>query len=243
MVSYRVSRAARRPVRGRARSRAGEPGSRDRLLSAAAAEFAARGFDGAKVDRIAARARLNKAMLYYHFHDKAALYRAVLAGVFDALAAEVEAARQGATTPAAQLQAFIRTVATLAVRQPQFPAIWLRELAEGGRHLDASTVGRMKDIVGTLAALLAWGVERGEFRPANPFVTQLSIVGPLVMFAASAPLRARFRGVVPAAVSDTPLTAVVAQVEANVLAALTLPPSAPSRAPEPAARPSRSSPS
>src|SRR6478609_5645518 len=115
MVSYKVTRVARRPARGRARSRAGEPVSRDRLLSAAAAEFAARGFDGAKVDRIAARARLNKAMLYYHFHDKAALYRAVLAGVFDALAAEVEAARQGATTPTTQLQAFIRTVATLAV--------------------------------------------------------------------------------------------------------------------------------
>jgi AcrR family transcriptional regulator len=33
--------------------------SRDKLLRAAAAEFAARGFAGAKVDRIAAKARLN----------------------------------------------------------------------------------------------------------------------------------------------------------------------------------------
>ena len=41
--------------------------SRQRLLTAAAAEFAARGFAGASVDRIARAARVNKAMIYYHF--------------------------------------------------------------------------------------------------------------------------------------------------------------------------------
>jgi len=49
--------------------------SRARVFAAAAEEFALRGFDGAKVDRIAERAGVNKAMLYYHFTDKAALYR------------------------------------------------------------------------------------------------------------------------------------------------------------------------
>ena len=47
--------------------------SRQRLLTAAAAEFAARGFAGASVDRIARAARVNKAMIYYHFRSKAAL--------------------------------------------------------------------------------------------------------------------------------------------------------------------------
>ena len=53
--------------------------SPDRILAAAAAlEFAARGFAGARVDRIARRARVNKAMLYYHFGSKQRLYRALL---------------------------------------------------------------------------------------------------------------------------------------------------------------------
>ena len=59
--------------------RSDAPSSRDRLLTAAAAEFAMRGFEGAKVDRIAKHARVNKAMLYYHFTSKAALYREILA--------------------------------------------------------------------------------------------------------------------------------------------------------------------
>jgi AcrR family transcriptional regulator len=49
--------------------------SPDRILAAAAAEFAERGFAGARVDRIARRARVNKAMIYYHFASKQRLYR------------------------------------------------------------------------------------------------------------------------------------------------------------------------
>ena len=50
------------------------PGTRARVAAAAAAEFAAHGFAAARVDRIARRARVNKAMIYYHFASKRALY-------------------------------------------------------------------------------------------------------------------------------------------------------------------------
>ena len=56
--------------------------SPDRILAAAALEFAERGFAGARVDRIARRARVNKAMIYYHFKSKRALYGALLREMF-----------------------------------------------------------------------------------------------------------------------------------------------------------------
>lgn len=49
-----------------------------RILDAALAEFAAKGFAGARVDAIARRARINKAMLYHYFGSKEALFRAIL---------------------------------------------------------------------------------------------------------------------------------------------------------------------
>jgi TetR/AcrR family transcriptional regulator len=61
----------RPPVRDPERTRA-------RILDAAFAEFAARGFAGARVDAIARRARSNKRMLYHYFTDKEGLFRAVL---------------------------------------------------------------------------------------------------------------------------------------------------------------------
>ena len=52
--------------------------TRARILAAALAEFAARGFAGARVDAIARRASVNKRMLYHYFGNKEDLFRAVL---------------------------------------------------------------------------------------------------------------------------------------------------------------------
>jgi len=52
--------------------------TRGRILSAALAEFAARGFAGARVDAIARRAQGNKRMIYHYFGSKQGLFREVL---------------------------------------------------------------------------------------------------------------------------------------------------------------------
>src|ERR1039458_628157 len=92
--------AARRPVRSRrstGRSGAMLPGSprlgtrgrpkesRASILKAAVAEFAEHGIAGARTDAIARAAHVNKALLYYYFKDKDALYEAVLDHVFSGM--------------------------------------------------------------------------------------------------------------------------------------------------------------
>jgi TetR/AcrR family transcriptional regulator len=52
--------------------------TRERILSAALKEFAAKGFAGARVDIIAQRAAINKRMLYHYFGNKEHLFREVL---------------------------------------------------------------------------------------------------------------------------------------------------------------------
>ncbi|PRY60930.1 TetR/AcrR family transcriptional regulator [Glycomyces artemisiae] len=67
------------------RQRAPEPGERVRdaertkakLLDAALTEFAAHGFDGARVGAIAERAGVNKQLVSYYFGGKEGLYRAL----------------------------------------------------------------------------------------------------------------------------------------------------------------------
>ena len=64
-------------------------GSRQRLLEAATAEFAAYGIAGARVDRIATAASVNKAQMYGWFGSKDGLFDAVFArhlrGIVDAV--------------------------------------------------------------------------------------------------------------------------------------------------------------
>jgi TetR/AcrR family transcriptional regulator len=52
--------------------------TRHRILRAAIREFSERGIAGARISSIAAAARVNRALLYYYFHDKEALYVAAL---------------------------------------------------------------------------------------------------------------------------------------------------------------------
>lgn len=59
--------------------------TKQRLLEAAAAEFAQYGIAGARVDRIAAEAQSNKAQIYHYFVNKEGLF----AAVFDELVADV----------------------------------------------------------------------------------------------------------------------------------------------------------
>lgn len=167
------------------------PGTRERLFAAAATEFAARGFAGANVDRIALAAKVNKAMLYYHFKSKARLYQEVLRDMFQAVAARVGAAAATRADPAERIKALVEAIAREAEARPHFPAIWLREIAEGGAHVDKENLGIIARVLGHVAAAVQDGVAAKRFKPANPLFIQLGIVGPLLMFFATAPMRRR----------------------------------------------------
>ena len=62
--------------------------TRKKLLTAARREFAASGLAGARVDEIAARAGVNKQLVYHYFGDKDALYLAVLEWVYEEIRAQ-----------------------------------------------------------------------------------------------------------------------------------------------------------
>ena len=171
------------------RHAAGAPDTRERLFAAAATEFAARGFAGANVDRIADAARVNKAMLYYHFASKGNLYGEVLRDMFGAVAARLKASIAPDAPPAERVRALAEAIGREAEIRPHFPPIWLREVAEGGAHLDKPTMQVLGGILGHISRAVADGVAAGQFKPTNPFLVQLGIVGPLLLFFATAPIR------------------------------------------------------
>jgi TetR/AcrR family transcriptional regulator len=200
--------------------------SRERLLVAAGAEFAARGFAGAKVDRIAARARLNKAMIYYHFGSKAALYREVLLDVFGTVADAVSAEIVAPAVPD-RIREFIRVVARIATSRPHFGPIWLREMAEGGTHIDASIVDAVRRILRVLGDMLEEGAAAGVIRPAQPLIVHFGIVGPLLVFVASATARSRLSAKL-GAIAEPDLDVLLDHIENATLGALQVPAGIPS---------------
>src|SRR5918999_6170112 len=96
--------------------------SPDRILAAAALEFAARGYAGARVDRIARRARVNKAMLYYHFHSKQGLYRALLRDTFTRAGDRLRAIAASDAPPTQQLDRVVAAIGDFIREHAFFPA-------------------------------------------------------------------------------------------------------------------------
>ena len=74
----RTSRGGRRAPRPEERQRDAER-SRERILAAAVVEFGDKGYAGARVGEIAARAGVNVQLISYYFGGKAGLYRALTA--------------------------------------------------------------------------------------------------------------------------------------------------------------------
>jgi AcrR family transcriptional regulator len=201
----------------------GSSATRERLLEVALQEFAERGFAGAKVDRIARRARVNKAMLYYHFRSKAGLYLTILREQFAALGEAAATARMPDLPADQQLNHFIDAIAREAAARPHFPAIWLREIAEGGRHLDGTVVLALRRVLETLAAILEDGRKAGVLRPANPLVVQISIVAPLMFYSASAAFRERIGKIAPTPIPIPYPNVVLDHLKAATLAVLVSP--------------------
>ncbi len=163
--------------------------SPDRILDAAALEFAARGFGGARVDRIARRAHVNKAMLYYHFKSKQGLYRALLRRVFSLAAARMAAIAAGAGAPADKLDRVIAGFGELIREHQYLPAIMLREVAEAGVHLDRETLATLAAVPRAVTGVIEEGIAAGAFRRVHPVFAYFTMLAPIVMFLGAAPIR------------------------------------------------------
>lgn len=163
--------------------------AREGILRAASAVFAEEGFGGARVDVIARRAGVNKAMLYYHVGDKAALYEAVLLQVLSGAWKDMERAAGADRSPEERLRGVLRAVSTMAASSPDYPKLFLRELATGGANLPEPVMRQMAGIAGLVKSALQEGAEAGVFRSTDPLMTHLAILGGVMALTVSGPIR------------------------------------------------------
>jgi AcrR family transcriptional regulator len=167
-------------------------GTREALLTAGAALFAERGYEGVPVRAIAQRAGVNKTMINYHFGGKRKLYLAILNATFGEVVPRVEGLAASAAPAPDLLRQLIAVVGDAATRRhPHFPAMMLREVLTGGKHLDPAVVDKPRRVLAAVQRIVERGVREGAFRPVDPLLTHLSLVGSLVFFFATAGFRER----------------------------------------------------
>ena len=140
--------------------------TRAAILAAATEEFAAHGLGGARVDRIAARARTNKRMLYYYFGDKEALYLAVLEAAYAHIRGEEQKLDLLDRPPADGVRELCAFTWRYFVAHPEFMSLLNTENLNRARYLKRSRHIRAmhSPLIAVLTELLERGAREGVFR-------------------------------------------------------------------------------
>jgi TetR/AcrR family transcriptional regulator len=166
--------------------------TRGRILDAALSEFAAHGLAGARTDRIANAAGVNKALLYYYFDSKENLYLAALemisAKIRDrTLAVFLRESSPGERVLRSALEHFDRILT-----QHEFQGLMQQEmirLHKGESGALPILVKRVFAPVMTMyQAMVREGVEAGELIDAEWMQMHLAILGANVFYFLSAPV-------------------------------------------------------
>jgi TetR/AcrR family transcriptional regulator len=110
----------------------GQGSAEERILAAAAEEFANNGFFGARTQAISDSANVNKAMLHYYFRTKENLYGQVIREAFQKILARVGQAWMEPAPIETRVETIVDSYMDHYESNPDFLRIVLREVVDGG---------------------------------------------------------------------------------------------------------------
>jgi AcrR family transcriptional regulator len=154
--------------------------SQSTILAAARDEFAELGLGGARMDRIAERAGLNKRLIYYYFQDKETLFQAVLEQSYRDIREAERQLNLLELRPADALRRLVEFTWSYYLDHPEFLTLLNSANLHKARHLEQSRRARELNspLIEMLAQILERGRREGSFRGGvDPLQLYISIAG------------------------------------------------------------------
>lgn len=158
--------------------------ARDRIMRAAEALFAERGYDATSIGEIALRAHVNRALLYYYFEHKEDLYHALLREGVEKLHVAVSHAVNVTTSAREALRAFLQEYLRIAGNHPGLVRIVYREIVGARRHDEESQqlVRQFMQTILMLEQVLRRGIQSGEIQPHDTTKSVYVLLGMVNVF-------------------------------------------------------------
>jgi TetR/AcrR family transcriptional regulator len=164
----------------------------EKIFQAAIEEFAERGKDGARLQGIADRAGINKALVHYYFRSKDRLYSSVFEHLIRKYLSSLGDSVVDASDYKTTLKRFIDSFVDLIEQRPDIPRFMLKELSSGSqifrdkfRELIADGSFRTPE---NMIRQYRNGVESGEIRDLDAVQTMVSLLGAIVYLYAAFPV-------------------------------------------------------
>lgn len=181
-------------------ARAGD--TRTKILEVAEAEFAAEGYAGAHLQRIAEQVGVRKTALYYYFESKAALYTTVLESILAAFEQAVTAVLEGSEAPERQLELLLARCNDLMAERPSYARILFRLFVDPQPQEVARVFPHVERVVELVLRFYRGGVDAGVFRKRSARHFFQSVFGMFLFHYAAPDFSARVLGVPNVFTSD-----------------------------------------
>jgi AcrR family transcriptional regulator len=141
-------------------------GTKAAILAAATREFTEKGFGGARIDAIAAHAKINKRMLYHYYGGKEALYVAVLEETYAAIRRAEARLDLAHREPEEGLRELVQFTFRYFLDHPEFLSLLGTENLLKAKFLkrSESVVAMNSPLIDELRGVLERGARKGVFR-------------------------------------------------------------------------------
>lgn len=140
--------------------------TRERILAVATQEFAAFGYDGARVDAIVKRCRMSKNLLYHYFDGKEALFIEVMERAYASMRTRQNEVNLTGRDPRGDMRALVIHMVQHFAEEPEFISLLSTENLHKARHIRKSKViaDMFNPLIGTLKRLVRQGQQQSVFR-------------------------------------------------------------------------------
>ena len=137
--------------------------TRERILALATEEFAARGYDGARIDAIVKRCRMSKNLLYHYFDGKEALFIEVMERAYASMRTRQNEVTLTGRDPKGDMRVLVLHMVRHFTEEPEFISLLATENLHKARHIRKSKViaDMFNPLIGALKRLIREGQQQG----------------------------------------------------------------------------------
>jgi AcrR family transcriptional regulator len=151
----------------------------ERILDAALASFANRGYDASSLDTLAAGLEIRKQTILYWFPSKEVLLEAVIDRSAIELSAALEESLATAGSGWSRVEAVVRSVFRLAARRPELLGL-VREMGRTGTPAATRLVTALEPLVRRASEFLEAEMDAGHMRRHEPRLLLLAIYSTVI---------------------------------------------------------------
>ncbi|MFT3846992.1 MAG: TetR/AcrR family transcriptional regulator [Lacibacter sp.] len=149
----------------------------ERILNAARKEFVANGLAGARMQEIADKAGINKALLHYYFRSKEKLFEKVFIEAMSAFLPRINAIFNSELELLEKVKAFCSEYIDKITENPFIPLFVMNEINKQPEEFVKNMWGSTKPNMKKLLLQIEDAVEKKQIRPIHPAHLMMNVIG------------------------------------------------------------------